>query len=597
MADIFSDFFIHSFVMSVFILLLILFSPVLSKRYSNQSIYYLWVMIAVGLMLPFKISFFHTANINQISKEVFYIPDFSGNQQFAKQELIQSSIDWFYVGFFVWIIGIVFFVIYHLIKYIYFFHTIKRWSEKIICESIFDIFEEIKQELGIKQEIQIKKCSFITSPMGIGFHKFFIFLPVYSFSDEELYFILKHELIHYKRKDLWFKILLLIINAFHWFNPFVYMMKKRMILQCELCCDSEIAKNMIEKERLQYVETMIHMMKRKLKFHTILANNFLIEKNSIKRRVYSIMDNEKKKKGVLCTIVLIVCMCLSSTVFGIDIKGKEKQYESWEDSLMRNIAPYSVYGVTYNKELDAIFYNGERVRGFVDMNKEQREYGYSFRVCFRDKEGKGSIYIQTKQNASGEVIGIEPMSEQLKKDIFEEMEEDEKVKNPETSKNFEKEFKEEIKENFEEMNEMDEDFKEMNEDFEDMNQYFKETKDIVYYTFDATLFLEDKKGFLTDKLDKEDIPENINNWIKQCGAKEGIYETKFINNGKINGWIYCNKGKKYFWNIKDNENELQLYLYDATKEKGENTLIYYEIPNSYTKINVYINNEAVSYTN
>lgn len=573
MIHVFSNFFLHSFILSGFIVLLILFCPILSKWYSNQTIYCLWLITAIAFMFPFKLSFFESVTVNERAKTIFFIPNFTINQQITKQEFTNSSIDWFFIGFILWIIGIIIFTAYHSIKYIYFLHIVKRWSSEVTCEATVSIFEKVKQELKIKKEIQIKECSVITSPIGVGFYKFFIFLPAQAFSEKQLYFILKHELIHYKRKDLWYKILILTVNTIHWFNPFVYLMRKKIILQCELCCDSEVSKNMEVKEKLQYVETMIHIVKNNLKFYTALSNNFLAEKNNIKRRVFSIMDNKKKKKGILCAVVLIICFCLSNTVFGIDVKVKnnKKQYESWEDSLARNIAPYSIYGVTYDRDLDVIFYNGKRVSGFVDMNKEQPEYGYSFRICFQDEEGDG-IYIQTKQDNSGNVVGIEAMSDTLKQDIFEKTKEDKNIKNEKIDK-------------------------EIEENFEEIEEGFKGMKDVLYYTFDATLFLQDGESFLTDKIDKKDIPKNINDWIKQCESKEGIYETKSINNGKRTGWIYCNKGKKYFWNIKDNKNELQLYLYDATKEKGENTLIYYEIPNSYTKITTYVNDEITSYEN
>lgn len=578
MANIFSTFFLHSFVISGFIILLILFYPILSKWYSNQSIYYLWLTTAIAFMFPFKVSFFESVIVNENAKTIFFVPNFTINQQITKQEFTNIAIDWFFIGFILWITGIAIFTTYHIIKYIYFLHIVKRWSNEVTCEATLSIFEKVKQELKIKKEIQIKECSVITSPMEVGFHKFFIFVPIHSFSEEQLYFILKHELIHYKRKDLWCKILILIINIVHWFNPFVYIMRKKIILQCELCCDSEVSKNMEVKEKLQYVETMIHIVKNDLKCNTVLSNNFLAEKNNIKRRVFSIMDNKKKKKGILCMVVLIVCFCLSNTVFGIDVKIKEnkKQYESWEDSLTRNIAPYSIYGVTYDRDLDAIFYNGKRVSGFVDINKERSEYGYSFRICFQDEDGDG-IYIQTKQDDSGNVIGIEAMLDVLKQDVFGKTKRDNSIKNQEIDK--------EIKENL----------KEIKDGFKEIEKDFEGTKDVLYYTFDATLFLEDGESFLTDKIDKEDIPKNISDWIKQCESKEGIYETKSIGNRKRTGWIYCNKGKRYFWNIKNNKNELQLYLYDATKEKGENTLIYYEIPNSYTKITTYVNDEITSY--
>ena len=58
--------------------------------------------------------------------------------------------------------------------------------------------------------------------MMTGFVKPRILLPDADFTTDELRLILKHELVHYKRRDLWYKGLVLAANAIHWFNPAVY---------------------------------------------------------------------------------------------------------------------------------------------------------------------------------------------------------------------------------------------------------------------------------------------------------------------------------------------------------------------------------------
>lgn len=57
---------------------------------------------------------------------------------------------------------------------------------------------------------------------------------------QALYFILKHELIHYKQKDLWYKLLLLMAQVIHWFNPLVYIMVEQAEQDLEARCDLKV---------------------------------------------------------------------------------------------------------------------------------------------------------------------------------------------------------------------------------------------------------------------------------------------------------------------------------------------------------------------
>ncbi|WP_311518935.1 M56 family metallopeptidase [Paenibacillus albidus] len=43
-----------------------------------------------------------------------------------------------------------------------------------------------------------------------------ILLPPVKLSDDALYLILRHELIHLKMHDLWYKAMILTATAFHW---------------------------------------------------------------------------------------------------------------------------------------------------------------------------------------------------------------------------------------------------------------------------------------------------------------------------------------------------------------------------------------------
>ena len=87
-----------------------------------------------------------------------------------------------------------------------------------------DIFYSLKNKMAIVKFFQVKVCRKIHSPMITGLFRPTLLLPHEDYEKADLEVILKHELIHFRRNDLWFKLLLILANALHWFNPFIYVM-------------------------------------------------------------------------------------------------------------------------------------------------------------------------------------------------------------------------------------------------------------------------------------------------------------------------------------------------------------------------------------
>lgn len=64
----------------------------------------------------------------------------------------------------------------------------------------------------------METCNLSTPVLAGLFHPA-LYLTEAPCDREELSFILRHELTHYKRRDLWFKLLLLAVSTIYWFNP------------------------------------------------------------------------------------------------------------------------------------------------------------------------------------------------------------------------------------------------------------------------------------------------------------------------------------------------------------------------------------------
>ena len=101
------------------------------------------------------------------------------------------------------------------------------------------------------------------SPMVIGIFKPLVVLPEIQYSEQELYFILKHELVHLKRRDVLLKLLFVAANAVHWFNPIVWSMQKEAVVDMELSCDERVVQGMDFADRKAYTETLFAALHRK----------------------------------------------------------------------------------------------------------------------------------------------------------------------------------------------------------------------------------------------------------------------------------------------------------------------------------------------
>uniref|UniRef100_UPI0020BFE983 M56 family metallopeptidase n=1 Tax=Lysinibacillus fusiformis TaxID=28031 RepID=UPI0020BFE983 len=96
-------------------------------------------------------------------------------------------------------------------------------------------------------------------------------------------------LVHLKRKDLWYKALVLLISSKHWFNPLFNLFSKELDNLCGHACDEEVVKNTDIQLRKTYSQTILYVAKLK-RGEGVFATNFLGSTQILKKRILSIMD-------------------------------------------------------------------------------------------------------------------------------------------------------------------------------------------------------------------------------------------------------------------------------------------------------------------
>lgn len=302
-----------SVAMSVLILLFIAITPLLEKRYVAKWRYYAWLVIVIGLIIPFR-PHFDTALIQM---DTLVAPSYtqkmpsdnsepSGNNptqspiQRAEPGVVGmipddnppigtghrglAAIPWYCWAGYLWLTGTVIFITYQSLRQLRFLKMVKRWSQRVTDQQTLNILQSLQAELEVSQQVKLQVCPSITSPMMLGFVNPVILLPATNFSADELFFVLKHELVHFKRKDLCYKSLVLIAVAIHWFNPIVYLMAKAIAVQCEISCDAEVVKNTDRYGRQLYSETIIGVIE-KPGMQTVFSTDFYGGKKGMRNKI------------------------------------------------------------------------------------------------------------------------------------------------------------------------------------------------------------------------------------------------------------------------------------------------------------------------
>lgn len=306
-----------SFSMTVIGMLYMALMPVLQRRFTASGRYYAWLVIAVGLIIPFRFHF---------SSPLFtidaWIPMLQQSQDSMNALPPASSVEaialfpWHILLFAIWGMGLSLFVIYHIHQHRRFLGMVRRWGAAYSDEQGLLLLQEMKESMRITRPVRLQVCPGILSPMLIGLFRPVILLPSADISRHELQFFLKHELVHLKRGDILAKILIFMATALHWFNPFVYRMAREIELQCELSCDEEVIRYSDIQYRQQYVEAIIGSMKRQAGQRAILlSTSFSNNKLNLQRRVRSIMDTRVKKWGPsLLAIILSAILIIGAVI-------------------------------------------------------------------------------------------------------------------------------------------------------------------------------------------------------------------------------------------------------------------------------------------
>ena len=339
---------------SVVIALLLLLTPIIGRRYTAKWRYWVWILIAVRMMIPINITIPQASfTVETPRREIILgvdenqLPDvvppvdpslnspapsteemeqyqqelqnYQAAMESAKKEAGQVY-TLYQILSIVWFSGIGVVLIWQTVLYLFFRRRIRRWSTLPRSPVLQQIFADSIALLEIRRPVRLAVCPKVSSPMMTGIFSPVVLLPREDYDEDTLRFILRHELVHLKRKDILYKQLMLLATAVNWFNPLVWLMAREANKDIEISCDDAVVRHMNKEQRRQYAEAILSCIQTGMRGMPALTTHFYGGKKTLKKRFQNLFDFRRKKAGLAALAVVLVVVLLSSGLVGCQVQ-------------------------------------------------------------------------------------------------------------------------------------------------------------------------------------------------------------------------------------------------------------------------------------
>ncbi len=222
----------------------------------------------------------------------------------------------------IWAAGAAVFLVVSLAVYVRSTHKYTRG--KVVCSADTEaVYRAVCAGYGIKRAPSLYACPAVGSPILYGYAKPTILLPEMELTKNSLVGILTHELTHYRRGDIWIKLICLLAESLYWFNPLVHLAAARCNVEMELSCDEKVLAGMNEDVRRSYGNVMLNIVEHCSNKRSLLTTQFNPHKRAVKERIMNILDVTKKRHGtVIIAVVLVLCI-VAGTVIGCGVTNRD----------------------------------------------------------------------------------------------------------------------------------------------------------------------------------------------------------------------------------------------------------------------------------
>lgn len=338
------------------------FSSRIPARYRKR----IWLLLAVQLMIPVRFAL-PDAPVSLPAPDLaarVALFEAAAGQPFPRipSNLMTASATQgttlMQIGYRTWLLGAMGYALFHLGGYLFVRHKMMRWGTPVTEAGTVRLMAKLCEELNIHRRIQLRGNGELHGPLMMGLIRPVIMLPACHAPSFELDLVLRHELCHFRSRDIAYKLVMLLVRSLHWFNPAVHIMTRQAEVDLEFACDDSVIRSIGREHRMVYGETILSAAQGELKFTSALTTHLYSEKKNLIERMKNLMKTDNRSRGLLVVSVFLV-MFISAGLFVRFASATEQDGEGTDSAHVREN-----YG----------FLLGLRVAGYQNMTvSEYRE--------------------------------------------------------------------------------------------------------------------------------------------------------------------------------------------------------------------------------
>lgn len=286
------------------------------KQFSPTWQYVLWVGVLLVMVVPVSVKVPALVQPMQEKQVVQTVPlpaEQTVTEQPAPVDTVEAPageilpfteetalppVPWWDVLAVLWVLGALGSLGYRLTGYFRFGRYIRRTGKPM-------------ELAGVPKRLRVCKTSAAVSPMVMGMIRPVLILPETALTESRLPYVLRHELVHYRRGDIFWRWLAVLATSIHWFNPMVYVAAAQMQEACEISCDWCVVRSMEQAKRDDYMRVILELLAEAMAKKQILTTQMASEKKQLQRR-FTMIRNQKTvgmKK-------LLLSVCVGTALLG-----------------------------------------------------------------------------------------------------------------------------------------------------------------------------------------------------------------------------------------------------------------------------------------
>ncbi|MUT64716.1 M23/M56 family metallopeptidase [Paenibacillus sp. NEAU-GSW1] len=336
---------------------LLLLIRLLRGKLTSGWRYALWMLLIAKLILPWMpgdlekelhwLRFPEKVEVHMPIVDQWDISMSSANkeaqsQAFQSGELVNAANKWpqqeagnkmfLQLAAWVWLIGVAAVVVSIGSSYLAALFATRVHVEVQVPSHVQSLYLHVRSQMGIRRSIALRLTDSVNTPTLFGLFRPTVLIPMHlagRLDESDWECIFRHELTHFKRRDVIVNTAFALLAALHWFNPAIWYALHRLRIDQEEACDASVLTRAELKE--SYASCIVKVLEISVSRRQASAGvGFSGYKNQMARRITMIKDFKPAKSRISIlglTIIVIAALLLLPSAFAA---GKEETGNSNE---------------------------------------------------------------------------------------------------------------------------------------------------------------------------------------------------------------------------------------------------------------------------